>query len=409
MVNTENQLIHHRTIIEKLLQSTTLGAGFELAARLYQGGHAELASIAAYAGNLQAFVQDAQSQNWDLNAFVSRVGAPVLTDYRDFSAVELVLSGFEKWEKDLAGFLAFQARRDLNTVRTYPPQATQAARLLETLLCVSPCKNENSSAFATRWRELEAHFQVTLATFLSKPELQRKSLNKGLPQNLSDTLFQTAQQVFTATQCSCHVLAQLVQTMRGAESQQTRVTAEKGFGAVKVLHERLARDLCPSHIESQQLALANAQAFLFERNYPEFCYAMSSIFYGLEKLLASIRNLDQSFPLSIRHEHALAIENTFYIEGLKKQLIRTGEVPYEVDKLAEALFRYTTQHLVAGSDVIDDEMLKCNPSINRESITRARLDLRLKDTEYPLSVAHKDWISKVADAATAEHRVQNPT
>ena len=44
------------------------------------------------------------------------------------------------------------------------------------------------------------------------------------------------------------------------------------------------------------------------------------------------------------------------------------------------------------NELIDEEIHNINNSISKDNITRARLEIRLNDTEYPLSVAFREYI-----------------
>ncbi len=84
-------------------------------------------------------------------------------------------------------------------------------------------------------------------------------------------------------------------------------------------------------------------------------------------------------------------ENQLFIERLGFHLSRKNEEIINIKNLQKKMLEQNSNS-ISFSDLIDEEIHNLNHSINKESITRARLEMRLNDTEYPLSVAYREYI-----------------
>ncbi len=84
-------------------------------------------------------------------------------------------------------------------------------------------------------------------------------------------------------------------------------------------------------------------------------------------------------------------ENQLFIERLGFHLSRKNEEIMNIKNLQKRMLEQNS-NIISFSDLIDEEIHNLNHSINKESITRARLEMRLNDTEYPLSVAYREYI-----------------
>jgi hypothetical protein len=111
-----------------------------------------------------------------------------------------------------------------------------------------------------------------------------------------------------------------------------------------------------------------------------------------ENTVQLLRELEPSPAVDPRNSRFLEAENYAYVQCLARHLLIAGETPRDVEKIAESLYEYAQNNATAASELIDEEILKLNTNIKRESLTRSRLEVRLNDRSYPLSVSHKDWI-----------------
>lgn len=84
-------------------------------------------------------------------------------------------------------------------------------------------------------------------------------------------------------------------------------------------------------------------------------------------------------------------ENQIFIERLGYQLSRKNEDLVNIKYLQRKMHEQMS-HQLSFSDLIDEEIHNFNQSINKDNITRARLEMRLNDTEYPLSVAYREYV-----------------
>lgn len=84
-------------------------------------------------------------------------------------------------------------------------------------------------------------------------------------------------------------------------------------------------------------------------------------------------------------------ENQVFIDRLGHQLSRKNEDSLNIKTLQKKMFEQNSNK-VSFNDLIDEEIHNLNQSISKENITRARLEMRLNDTEYPLSVAYREYV-----------------
>lgn len=94
-------------------------------------------------------------------------------------------------------------------------------------------------------------------------------------------------------------------------------------------------------------------------------------------------------------------ENKIFLERLGFQLSRRNEKIEEI-KILQLKMRNIMNNDICFNELIDEEIHTIHCKIAKESITLARLEMRLNDTEYPLSVAYRDYITN----ALQDHEMQ---
>ncbi|WP_130606077.1 hypothetical protein [Fluviispira sanaruensis] len=87
-------------------------------------------------------------------------------------------------------------------------------------------------------------------------------------------------------------------------------------------------------------------------------------------------------------------ENSSYTNRLSIQLSKLNENISEIKKLEQKMIELNTSH-IKFREMIDEEIHSLNISISKENIVKARLEMRLNDDEYPLSVAFRTHITKL--------------
>ncbi|KAB8029043.1 hypothetical protein [Fluviispira multicolorata] len=88
------------------------------------------------------------------------------------------------------------------------------------------------------------------------------------------------------------------------------------------------------------------------------------------------------------------LENIFYLNRLGIQLSKLNENISEIQKLQQKMSELNTGN-IKFREMIDEEIQSLNMSISKDNITTARLEMRLNDEEYPLSVAFRNHITKM--------------
>ncbi|WP_186645421.1 hypothetical protein [Fluviispira vulneris] len=87
-------------------------------------------------------------------------------------------------------------------------------------------------------------------------------------------------------------------------------------------------------------------------------------------------------------------ENSSYTNRLSIQLSKLNENISEIKKLEQKMSEMNTGQ-IKFREMIDEEIHSLNTSISKENIVKARLEMRLNDNEYPLSVAFRTHITKL--------------
>ncbi len=116
-------------------------------------------------------------------------------------------------------------------------------------------------------------------------------------------------------------------------------------------------------------------------------------FIFISKLIHLIIKNQENHKKTIHHE-SKKFENKVFIERLGLQLSKRNEGIDEIKNL-----QLKMNNLIDGdiyfNELIDEEIHTIHSAISKDNITMARLEMRLNDTEYPLSVAYREHITVV--------------
>ncbi|APJ02824.1 hypothetical protein AXG55_02365 [Silvanigrella aquatica] len=113
----------------------------------------------------------------------------------------------------------------------------------------------------------------------------------------------------------------------------------------------------------------------------------------ISKLINLIIKNHEKFP-KVTEIHSKKHENTIFIERLACQLSKRYEGIEEIKKMQVKMHELLDKD-IHFSEMMDDEIHNIHNAISKENITHARLEIRLNDTEYPLSVAYREHIRVV--------------
>lgn len=113
----------------------------------------------------------------------------------------------------------------------------------------------------------------------------------------------------------------------------------------------------------------------------------------IEQSYLFIEELKNSFRLT--QLHSIEIENKIYIKCFLNQLVKLGEQVTEVKNLEPKLHLFSSEHNVRISTILDEEIHKLTNSMSMQNIANARLELRLNDDAYPLSVNYREFIKSL--------------
>ncbi len=113
----------------------------------------------------------------------------------------------------------------------------------------------------------------------------------------------------------------------------------------------------------------------------------------ISKLIHLIIKNQENHKKIIIHE-SKKFENKIFIERLGFQLSKRNEGIEEIKNLQLKMNNLIDSD-IHFNELIDEEIHTIHNAISKDNITRARLEMRLNDTEYPLSVAYREHITVV--------------
>jgi hypothetical protein len=321
------------------------------------------------------------------------IASSLASDVATATGLTVLAENLTAAERDLAQMLAQRASSHMNTLERLPHVATEAAQAIIALDTSSLTRGVLARAFADAMKVVSEKW--------AEKERQLENLEK-----ISLVDFQSFRDDRTekATSCALHCLASALENLRAIATSSVFPTPEayerprdsstgmQSVGAFErkrysifQLIESVEELKSERHTTKARGLIARGKHFA----------ALSELEQGLGKISETIRllrSLEPAPSTNPRQGRFLEAENYAYVQCLARHLLIAGESPRNVEKLVEALFEYAGSNNASVSELIDEEILKLNPSIKRESLAKSRLEVRLNDRNFPLSVNHKEWI-----------------
>lgn len=397
MVNSEIPSFLEAPDLNGNLAKTKLYIAVEIGKRLYANGLTEFAELAA----LSVAEADVPFKDCDkhYSQLLNRTGAKLPELFLNCVAIEHILKEFGELEKQSLDYFAAVAARFLNVIDALPPTSQTAARAVESLLDHSFLRGPLWREARHAWFQLVSDVQHLLQSLMAKDVLSVEDLGKV---DLKDCESRLASA--SSFMLACFSNAQSIYEMWMARCKTFSANAIKTDEELLV---RRARDFI--HLREQtlrnaasdasQLRLSLARSDIFARNFVGFAEVIDAQIQECRKMLKQFLELDAKALVVPLKENTLTTEALLYVQHLSEHLKALGESHESVDKLKEQLFKYALKCKVPCADILDEEMLQLVPTLRKESVTRAKLEVRLNETSYPLSVAHKEWVLRTIKAA----------
>lgn len=351
-------------------------------------------------GQLESLFRLNLSENEDpslrrtLRAVENTLASTLVTDAARVFGATAVASELSQARDQLGLFLKGRARRHINAVAGYPSVATRSTEILRHLEATSVQTSPFSSVFSEPLASLEDLARATVAGLLERRSI--KSLAE-LASFLGDDLEMQLMRIE-------HLLVGEARTVHGAATSAVEATLELLRINAGTMNRPVSRRDLLKRLELADAATWNdlllrsereieqAQTSLQQGESIETILSLDTATNHLRSVLTRLESTDMHCSCDTANN--IDAENLLYIDALTRALIISGEIPCEAEKLADHLMDDCLRQNIKAIDLIDEEIIKLSPTIKRDSLAKIRLDLRLSETRFPLSVAHRDWILK---------------
>lgn len=425
LVNSQIRDNQTSSSLQDTLESSALQLALGLGRKLFEGGLVDLASVSHFwlpsrMENASAQVSSQASVNlppselhaataaaatagdpFALAHSVQRVaGTSLISDMLEVTALAHCAHRLESFEQRLLTYHSGQARRELNTIRHAPPLSTAVARASENLQSTSLQGGPLAPLYGELWAKIQSTATAKIDSCQAKPTLNRAEVMTFKSTEVEVWLLTVAHLILSSGENLGQAVRNLIDNAASTSLVPLRGEEE---GLYKKFSDFLAKRetlLDLRRLPESAWSWTRARTLAFERHFVKLAFEITAHIELMDTTLNAVEALNRCLTVGAQRNRALEFENYLYIDRLGLQLRALGENADEVAKLAEGLFQYVIQNTVPCSEVLEDEIIPLNPCINRETLVRARLELRLNDRHFPLSVAHKEWITQITKLET---------
>lgn len=375
-------------------QTTLEGLGWQFATRaaqvLYKTGNLEFAHLGSEQNSEIPPMIEAKEV---INEAALRLGTSAIEAYQVAVALESVGVELENLEEGVLQFLRRSGEKWINTFGELPHKGTLAAELIE----IEKNGGLKSGFLAGKYVNdmgVVTQFKERLENLLQNTKLQKKDFQIPLQdfyvcsRSLCDMFTFAYQRHVQVILEICLNLLKIPEFKSVEPTDMNVARLEEDFSQKKRVSDHIAF-LSTAGTRFPRLAFSNA--------HKSFLIKMFDETKTLQRALIELSEIDA--PFAPPKDRSLYLENYVYTERLRAQLVALGEKFEEAQKLTASLFSYATRNQVACTEIIDNEAANFNPSISRDIVVRARMEVRLNDINFPLSVAHREWIFKTICSA----------
>jgi hypothetical protein len=381
------------------VQTAVIRLGRLIANKLLESGNTQAATLLACEQG-----ETANREEYEL--YLTQLDCEIVQNFRNLNTVSALQRRYMTVEDRLLALLAQRARRELNTISEDPPFATRLALELENLLTISPVRGLNSRTLNEIAQKLLINTHDRISQLLSKPTIGWSDVMRTSQSNPQSEL------IFWANSLSC-AISSLESAIYRLDSHFNRDPAEDGGrgnpktyrqlirNARNAGHLRLPLQTLPAQRVQGSRWEDDAARLVVERNFHDFGIHADNVLIQIQARLEvwDKNEIHRSARVKTRQ---IPTENFFYADGIRRSLHQLGESLEDALTCAEKLLQYCADSGVAAAELIDDEIWSLYPRINRENLKQARLKVRHSDDQFPLSVAHREWISGLTEKALAK-------
>lgn len=398
MVNSEIPNFFATGELAETLRQARYYLSVEIGKKLYAGGHTEFAAMASQTWSTDGVGVEAAQKEFE--ELLVRTGASYPRLYLETLALEHVLQALRDLETQILSYFAAVATRLLNVADAIPTRCQLATRALEDILSVSVFRAPWGSAVLQEWQALGDSVRLPLNEILTKNEITSKSIVDCDVLSWQRCMNSISLAALSMCEGFAATLTCWERSYSTASSENYRPHEQQIYARTRAtlqLRAQLQEDI--KHFDSQQLFKMREK--LSARDFLAACALFEGVVQRLKQVVNLFQQVDAKLALAPLREPVIAAQAYLYINAFCAKLRSLGEGSEAVAALEEAFFKYAIQSEVSCADVLDEEILKLSPTLRKESITRAKLEVRHHDVTYPLSVAYKDYVLATIKRATA--------
>ncbi|MEN9810072.1 MAG: hypothetical protein RLZZ488_1639 [Pseudomonadota bacterium] len=356
------------------------------------------------AAQLLTYEQNEAVAHEECDLYLVELECDLINNIKSITALSALQSRLALVEDRLLTLLAQRARKELNTINEDPPLATRLAHEIEAIVSTSPLRGAQGSEFERLQATLLSASHSTCQTLLGKPHISWTDVMKAdKPIPAADLLHwgsRLAQGV--------SLLSSVMQRLEGFFGKDPTEESNRGAPATyrqlykfrqKPLH-RVGQGKGPTGKLLRRRWEDESAQLIAERNFHAFAVCVDNVLTTMSEHLDVWDKYEMHRTAKLK-PRLIEVENFFYVDGIRRSLHQLGETLEDALICADKLLDYCQENCVAAAELMDDEIWSLYPKINRENLKQARLKVRHSDRFFPLSVAHRDWISQLSEQALA--------
>jgi hypothetical protein len=363
--------------------------------------HKLLESGQTAAAQLLALEQTETSASREAELYLTELECPLMVQAQQLSALCSLSWRAALLEDKLLELLASRARKELNVINDDPPLATRLAHEIETILAASPFRGAAGESLERFQAERLAGLTRTCIDLLERPIVTWGDLVRAKSPTPVAELLSLSSRLVQAVAHLEGVLSRLEGLFipSGEEHDALhRVGYKQKLKNKKTqtLHNRQLKSrfsrVNPEHWHEE------ATQDIAERNFHSFALCIDKVITQFGEALEQWSK-NEIARGSKQRGRLLEVENFLYADCMRRNLHQQGEAFEDAISCAEKLLAYCQENHVSATELMDDEIWMLFPRINRENLKQARLKVRHSDENFPLSVAHREWIAKITEQA----------
>ncbi|NBO38507.1 hypothetical protein EBU99_07975 [bacterium] len=386
--------------VSGVVDTVIVRLGRLLANKLLDGGYSA-------AAHLLALESSETPSHEEADHYLTQLDCPLMSNLRSLAALASLQSRYESLEDKLLGLLAVRARRELNTITEDPPLATRLAQEIEALLAVSPARGTCAAQLSILQKTRLENLTVRCQELMARPSLSWSELVRAEnPDPTLDTLWWASRlaQAVSLTGSVIHRLESQfgqdpIESKDHKHSNSYRQMLKHKHRHVQQL--RSGHTSLSSRTQTRRWEDESAQ-LMTERNFHAFAICVDQVIGQLMQKL-EIWSKHELTRVSKQKARLVEVENFHYVDGIRRGLHQIGESMEDALGCADKLLNYCHESQVAAVELMDDEIWSLYPRINRENLRQVRMKVRHSDEHFPLSVAHREWITRVTEQALLQN------